>query len=62
VLQKIALFGCCLALYGTVAVADSAPAPAVVEAIRAGKFIDVVNGRALSNQVILIRNGKICRT
>jgi imidazolonepropionase-like amidohydrolase len=57
--QKIAHLACCLTLYGTVAIADPAPAPPVVEAIRAGKFIDVVSGRALADQVILIRNGKI---
>jgi len=35
-----------------------APQPAVA-AIRAGKLIDVVSARTLSNQIILIRNGKI---
>src|SRR2546423_12844328 len=33
--------------------------PAAVTAIRAGKLIDVEAGRVLSNQVILIRDGKI---
>jgi imidazolonepropionase-like amidohydrolase len=35
-----------------------APEPSVT-AIRAGKVIDVVSARTLSNQIILIRNGKI---
>jgi imidazolonepropionase-like amidohydrolase len=39
------------------AAASSAAVP--VTAIRAGKFIDVESGRALSNQIILIRGAKI---
>jgi len=35
------------------------PPPASLTAIRAGKFIDVVSGRTLANQVILIRGTKI---
>jgi imidazolonepropionase-like amidohydrolase len=34
-------------------------APATVTAIRAGKLVDVDAGRVLSNQVIVIRDGKI---
>ena len=34
-------------------------APAIVTAIRAGKLVDVDAGRVLSNQVIVIRDGKI---
>ncbi len=37
---------------------QSPPTPST-SAIRAGKFLDVVSGRLLTNQVILIRNGKI---
>src|SRR5229473_6450804 len=35
------------------------PAPAPVTAIRAGKLMDVEAGRLLTNQVILVRGGKI---
>jgi imidazolonepropionase-like amidohydrolase len=48
----------CLALasaLSTAQPADSNP----LEAIRAGKFIDVQAGRVLSDQIILIRDGKI---
>ncbi len=58
-LQKIALFACCLALYAGSASADQTPSSSPVTAIRAGKLIDVLGGRALSNQVILVRDGKI---
>jgi imidazolonepropionase-like amidohydrolase len=37
---------------------QSKPSETIV-AIRAGKLLDVVSGRLLSNQIILIRNGKI---
>jgi imidazolonepropionase-like amidohydrolase len=33
--------------------------PPTVTAIRAGKFIDVLAGKALANQIILVRGGKI---
>jgi len=39
--------------------AAAAPPPASVTAIRAGKFIDVVTGRALANQIILVRGTTI---
>jgi imidazolonepropionase-like amidohydrolase len=38
---------------------SSTNAPATVTAIRAGKLVDVDAGRVLSNQVIVIREGKI---
>jgi imidazolonepropionase-like amidohydrolase len=38
---------------------SSTNAPATVTAIRAGKLVDVDAGRVLSNQVIVIRDGKI---
>jgi len=41
--------------------AQQTPAPSAspVTALRAGKFIDTLKGRELSNQIILIRGGKI---
>jgi imidazolonepropionase-like amidohydrolase len=41
------------------AAASAAAPPAAITAIRAGKFIDVVTGRALADQIILIRGEKI---
>ena len=38
---------------------QSAPTPLQVTFIRAGRFIDVDAGRALSDQTIVVRNGKI---
>ena len=43
----------------TFAQQSSTNAPAIVTAIRAGKLVDVDAGRVLSNQVIVIRDGKI---
>ncbi len=58
-LRKIALFACCLVLHAESADAEQAPSPSPVTAIRAGKLIDVLGGRALPNQIILVRDGKI---
>ena len=52
----------CLALVPTLCLAqsvESTPAARSVTAIRAGKFIDVQNGRTLANQIILVRGAKI---
>jgi imidazolonepropionase-like amidohydrolase len=52
----------CLALVPTLCLAqsvESTPAAPSVTAIRAGKFIDVQNGRTLANQIILVRGAKI---
>jgi imidazolonepropionase-like amidohydrolase len=48
----------CSAQQGAAA-APAAPAPEPITAIRAGKFIDVLAGRVLANQIILIRGTKI---
>ncbi len=58
---------CCVVQGGVDAAAADAPAaapaaaaaPAPVSVIRAGKLIDVVTGRVLANQVIVIRGTKI---
>src|SRR2546422_624678 len=51
---------CAFLLFACAAVRTSAQqSHSDVAVIRAGKFIDVDAGRALSNQLIVIRNGKI---
>lgn len=55
---KVLISALCLALTSALSTAqavDSNP----LEAIRAGKFIDVQAGRVLNDQIILIRGGKI---
>ncbi|MFI4891333.1 MAG: amidohydrolase family protein [Steroidobacterales bacterium] len=61
--RKLLLSLLCIALCPAITLAQQA-APAAtptapVTAIRAGRFIDVVAGRALTNQVILVSGGKI---
>lgn len=55
---KIGFFILCVALLGAAGRAAESAAPAVT-AIRAGKFIDVAAGRTLSDQIILVRGGRI---
>jgi imidazolonepropionase-like amidohydrolase len=59
VLTKICSLAFCLALLAEYCPAQQAPAPAPMIAIRAGKFIDVVAGRSLANQLIIVRGAKI---
>jgi imidazolonepropionase-like amidohydrolase len=49
----------CLAFLAAACPAQQAPAAAAVSVIRAGKFIDVQAGRVLTNQLIVVRGGKI---
>lgn len=46
-------------LFGFAGIAAAADAPSPVTAIRAGSMVDAQAGRVLSNQIILIRGGKI---
>ena len=57
--RRIAFF--CASLIALAGVANHAPAAAsgIATAIRAGKFIDVVHGRVLTDQIILVRGSKI---
>src|SRR5260370_8565185 len=48
------IFGC-----ASIASAQQTPAPEVVTAIKAGRLIDVENGRVLAKQIILLRGKKI---
>ena len=51
------VFGLCLSLASTLGAA--AQGPAATTAIRAGHFVDVEAGRVLTDQVILVREGRI---
>ena len=57
----IALIGCAwlCAPCEAASVPVAAPAPSGVTAVRAGRFIDVITGRTLFNQIILIRGTQI---
>ncbi|HMK87780.1 MAG TPA: amidohydrolase family protein [Steroidobacteraceae bacterium] len=55
--KKIPVWAFALALLWTASQAESVP-PAVT-AIRAGRFIDVVAGRSLNNQIIIVRGTRI---
>jgi imidazolonepropionase-like amidohydrolase len=59
VIKKILLLAYGLVFLAAACPAEQAPAAAPLTAIRAGKFIDVVAGRTLTNQVILVRGTKI---
>jgi imidazolonepropionase-like amidohydrolase len=62
VIKKIVLLAYGIAFLAAACRAEQAPAaapPPALTAIRAGKFIDVVAGRTLTNQVILVRGTKI---
>jgi imidazolonepropionase-like amidohydrolase len=58
VLQRIS-FLCLLLAFCASASTGQQPPPAQVSVIRAGKLLDVDSGRLLTNQMILIRGGKI---
>jgi imidazolonepropionase-like amidohydrolase len=55
---KIVIFALCLALTSALSAAQSSDSNSL-QAIRAGKFIDVQAGRVLNDQIILIRGRKI---
>jgi imidazolonepropionase-like amidohydrolase len=59
VIKKILTVAYCVAFLAAACPAQQAPAAAPMTAIRAGTFIDVVAGRTLKNQVILVRGTKI---
>jgi len=61
VVKRLFLLFFCATVLTVFSSAQQTPAPSAspVTAIRAGKFIDTLKGRELSNQVILIRGGKI---
>ena len=48
-----------LILFGPASIAQQAPSSSQVTAIRAGRLVDVDAGRVLTNQIILMRGGKI---
>ena len=55
-----AVFAAAIVAVGMCAAAEPLPsAPTAVTAIRAGRFIDVLAGKSLTDQIILIRDGKI---
>jgi imidazolonepropionase-like amidohydrolase len=57
-LRLFVLWGLIFAL-ASIASAQQTPAPEVVTAIKAGRLIDVENGRVLAKQIILLRGKKI---
>jgi imidazolonepropionase-like amidohydrolase len=59
VIKKILLLAYGLVFLAAACPAEQAPPAAPLTVIRAGKFIDVVTGRTLANQVILVRGTKI---
>jgi imidazolonepropionase-like amidohydrolase len=59
VLQRCLLILCFFPFFSPSLSAQQAPAPAAVTVIRAGKLVDVDAGRLLSNQMIVVRGGKI---
>jgi imidazolonepropionase-like amidohydrolase len=59
VFKKGGLFLCCYLFLAAVAAAQQKEPVTPIIAVRAGKLIDVIAGRALENQVILIRGTKI---
>lgn len=58
-IKKILLLAYGLVFLAAACPAEQAPPAAPLTVIRAGKFIDVVTGRTLANQVILVRGTKI---
>ncbi len=58
-IKKISLLVYCVAFLAANCPAQQTPAAASVVAIRAGKFIDVLAGRTLTDQIILVRGTKI---
>ena len=57
-LQRVTLLGLLLGFCASVSAGQQQP-PAQISVIRAGKLLDVDSGRLLTNQMILIRGGKI---
>jgi imidazolonepropionase-like amidohydrolase len=58
-LQKVAVVAAAACLCGLPARSQQPNKDAAVTAIRAGKLVDVDTGKVLTNQVVLIRGGKI---
>ena len=58
-LKRLLFLAILLCLHPTSSLAQTLASDSAVTAIRAGKLIDVDAGRVLSNQIILVRGGKI---
>jgi imidazolonepropionase-like amidohydrolase len=56
---RLFVFGGLIFASASIAPAQQTPAPEVVTAIKAGRLIDVENGRVLAKQIILLRGKKI---
>jgi imidazolonepropionase-like amidohydrolase len=59
VIKKFSLLVYCAAFFAANCPAQQTPAAVPVIAVRAGKFIDVLAGRTLTDQIILVRGTKI---